>query len=394
MRALHVVPALAARYGGPSLAAVGMARALLASGVEVVLAATNADGPKDLPVPLGDETSFEGVPAIFFDRKGSEAFKYAPGLSAWLRAHVHTFDVVHVHGIFSHACLAAAAAARNAGVPYVVRPLGNLSSWSMNRKPIRKRIAWHLGVRQMLERAAAIHYTSEAERLDVESSRGLSRGVVIPHGIEINDRRRDGSGAPYVLFLSRIHPKKRLELLIDAFIEVTREEPLRNWRLVIAGDGEPRYVKQLLDIIYRARVQDRVLFTGWVDGDEKAQVLREASLFALTSSHENFGICVAEAMAAHTPVLVSEHVDLSHDVRRGDAGWVTSLDPSDVRRHLRDALLHDTVRHKRGANGRRLIEREFTWARVAGKLTSLYAGLPSAGTVAARTDHLPAVKAA
>lgn len=375
MRALHVIPALAARYGGPSLAAVGMGHALREAGIEVVLAATNADGPKVLPVALGEETDFEGLPAIFFERHLTEAFKYSPDLAAWVRAHVPQFDVVHIHGVFSHPCVAAASACREHGVPYVVRPLGNLTPACLSRKPIRKRIAWHAGIRTMLDGASAVHYTSEKEKGDVEASLGLQRGVVIPHGVAVNDRTADRPGSPYVVTLSRIHPVKRLELLIDSFIQVTRSDALKHWRLVLAGDGDTAYVTRLIDMIFQARVADRVLFTGWLDSDEKAHVLRDASLFALTSAHENFGMSVAEAMASGLPVLVSEHVGLSADVRRADAGWVTTLDPTDVGHKLRDALLHETLRHKRGANARRLIEQKFTWPRVAEQLTALYAGL-------------------
>src|SRR5689334_14855658 len=99
MRVLHVIPAVAARYGGPSAAIVPMCRALIEQGVDTTIATTDADGLERLAVTVGSMTSWQGVPAIFFHRTISESFKYSIGLSAWLRQHVADFDVVHIHAV-------------------------------------------------------------------------------------------------------------------------------------------------------------------------------------------------------------------------------------------------------------------------------------------------------
>src|SRR5581483_6875524 len=122
LRVLHVIAAVAPRYGGPSTAVVGMCRALRGVGVETLVATTDADGSDRLPVPLGTVIAFGGVPAIFFRRQWSEALKYSRPLGRWLEGHVGAFDLVHVHGVFSHACLAAARSAARRGIPYLVRP--------------------------------------------------------------------------------------------------------------------------------------------------------------------------------------------------------------------------------------------------------------------------------
>ena len=184
MKVLHVIPAVAPRYGGPSQAVLGMGQALPQQGVQVLIATTDADGPRRLPVAHGSELSWQGVPAIFFPRQWSEAFKYSGQLAGWLDHHVAEFDVVHIHAVFSHACLAAADACRGARVPYVVRPLGTLDPWSLKQKPVRKQLLWHVGVKRMLHGAAAIHYTTAAEQRLAEVPLGLRRGVVIPLGVD------------------------------------------------------------------------------------------------------------------------------------------------------------------------------------------------------------------
>src|SRR5262245_23585897 len=106
-----------------------MCRSLRARGVDCMIATTDADGGSRLEVPLAVPTAWNDIPAIFFRRQGSDAFKYARGLRTWLSKNVRGFDVVHVHGLLSYAPLAAAAACWQAGVPYIIRPLGTIDPW-------------------------------------------------------------------------------------------------------------------------------------------------------------------------------------------------------------------------------------------------------------------------
>src|SRR5262245_44733825 len=119
MRVLHVIPAVAPRYGGPSRAIFEMCRALQERGTEPLIACTDADGTGRLPVELGQPLVYKGVRAVFFSRQWSEAFKYSHPLSHWVSEHVQGFDVVHIHAVFSHACMAAAKACHQHSVPYV-----------------------------------------------------------------------------------------------------------------------------------------------------------------------------------------------------------------------------------------------------------------------------------
>src|SRR5688500_13550746 len=161
-----------------------MCRALQSQGCEPLIATTDADGPGRLPVGLRRRTQHRGVATIFFPRQWSEAFKYSRPLSRWLKENVESFDLVHIHAVFSHACLSAAKACRRRGVPYVVRPLGTLDPWSMSQKQIRKRIAWLAAGRRMLRGAAAVHYTTGEEKTLAEGSLRLANGMVLPLGVD------------------------------------------------------------------------------------------------------------------------------------------------------------------------------------------------------------------
>lgn len=373
MKVIHVVPAVAPRYGGPSEAGLKMVCALEGAGVESLLVTTNADGPARLPVDLGVETSYGGARTIFFPRFLGESLKFSPEMARWLERNASRYDLFHVHSVFSHSSLCAGAAARKAGLPYVVRPLGQLDRWSLAQHRLRKKVFLAAGGRRLLEEAAGIHWTADPERENAPDFARLRPSFVGPLGVDeglFSGIKQASVRSSVVLFLSRLHPKKNVEALLEAFLAAG--EAAHRWKLVIAGDGEPEYVDSLRRLVARSDGRDRVELTGWLTGPEKARALLEASLLALPSRQENFGIVVAEAMAAGTPVLVSENVALSGEVSRGAAGWVVSLEGDALRAALVEAMTSPEERRRRGAAARTLAESRYRWSAVAGKLRTEY----------------------
>lgn len=380
MKVLHVIPSVAMRDGGPSRAVLEMCGALQKRGVDTLIATTDADGKGRLDVELGRPISYRDVPIIFFSRQWTESYKYSHPLQHWLNAHVNDFDVVHIHAVFSHSSLAAAAACRNRGVPYIVRPLGTLDPWSLKQKSFRKRLFWHLGVRRMLDGASAIHYTTAPERELAQGSLGLNHGVVIPLGIEsvstngtklTEPQGEPPSSRPYVLVLSRLHPKKALEFLLPAFLSLVTREEFKEWKLVLAGDGDAEYVQSLRDLIEKEKGNEHVIFAGWLEGNRKEAALRNASLLALTSYQENFGLCVIEALAYGVPVFVSPHVNLAGQIAKSNAGWIAEINADAIRTGLKEAMDSESERLRRGKNGRQFAA-DFAWPGVTDQLFNLY----------------------
>lgn len=368
MRVLHVIPSVSERSGGPATAIVPMCRALREQGIDVFLATTshglarmNTDGVTD----------YRGVPARFFPAQVGESFKYSRPLAKWLSASVREFDLVHIHAVFNHASIAAAAACRKSGVPYVVRPLGTLDPWSMKQKSRRKRIFWLLQGKRMFEQSAAVHYTAAGEKTATEEYLGVNHGRVIPLGVDVNGCVSVKSAAeyfpvlaghPYVLTLSRLDPKKGVDVLIEAFISLDRDY----WRLVVAGDGPQDYVSSLKQ---KARGLEKIFFTGWVEGEVKEALLREASLLALPSRHENFGLSVMEAMARGVSALVTPDVNLAGEIEAAGAGWIVDL--SRLQNGLSAVLDDDTERVRRGRAAHQFAQ-QYSWQRTATELAELY----------------------
>ncbi len=362
-----------------------MCRTLQAVGVEVLLATTDADMDVGLKPRLGRITTYKDVPLIVFEKQWGASFKYSRSFARWLIDNVSRYDVVHIHAVFNHACLAAARACRKRNIPYIVRPLGTLVPWSMNQKPIRKSLFWHVVGRRMLSNAATVHYTALAEQQATETSLCLNHGTVMPLGVDtdslnVKDTQSSVSeiprlaGHPYVLILSRLHPKKGLDIFLQAFLSVVDRPEFAAWRLVLAGDGPTEYVELLREKISSHKAKESVLFSGWLEGDLKINVLRHAALLALPSHHENFGLCVMEALACGVPVLVSPHVNLAAAVSQAGAGWIVPVQKEPIELALIDAFSRSAERDKRGKSGRDL-SLQFSWKHIGEGLLKMYSSV-------------------
>ncbi len=367
MRVLHVIPSVDERSGGPATAIVPMCRALMQQGIDVLLLSTTAGLPAE--ISHGEILEYKGMPAIFFPAQLGESFKYSRPLSAWLRSNIQNFGLAHIHAVFNHSSVATAHVCQKSGVPYVIRPLGTLDPWSMTQKSLRKRLFWQISGKGIMENAAAVHYTSEAEKLSTESSLGLDHGKVIPLGVEASSNPNGKLARhPYVLVLSRLHPKKGLDVLVDAFMSLVQKPQFAEWRLVIAGDGPVEYVSMLKE---KARASSQISFTGWLEGDEKNAVLSGASLLVLPSRQENFGLCVMEALAQSVPVLVSPNVNLADAIAAANAGWITPLDKTALVEMLGEALADRDELTRRGRAGWQ-VSQKYSWENSARELVDLY----------------------
>ncbi len=363
MRVLHVIPSLDAGDGGPSKVVVEICRALRKAGEDAEIVSTG--NPPDLP---------QDIPIGMFPRQGRLDYKFSPELARWLDAEVARYDLLHVHAVFNHSTHAAARAAARRGVPYIIRPLGTLNrSYALRQSRWRKAAYMRLFARRELNRAAALHCTSQAEKEDMIGLRLRAPAVVIPlglHGDEFLSLPLRRSGAPpCIAYLGRIHPKKGFDLLFPALEEIQGKHA---FRLVVAGSGDADYLAALKDEASRRGLADRTEWPGHVVGEKKLALLAAADLFVLPSYSENFGIAVAEAMACGIPVVVSDQVDLWPDIAEYDAGPVVKCQVDELAAAIARLLSGRELREKMGENGRRLVRERFDWRAITPKLQELY----------------------
>ncbi|MBD0319626.1 MAG: glycosyltransferase, partial [Gemmatimonadetes bacterium] len=362
---------VAARYGGPSVAVHAMARGVGALGAHVTVATTDADGAGRLPVPLDRAVEADGVEYRYFPRTLPGEWKLSLALSRWLHASVGRFDVVHVHALFSYATIPGCRAALRHGVPYLLRPLGTLDPWSLAQGAARKRPYLALVEGKHLRHAAAIHATSRAEAEGVAALGYGARVRVVPLGVELPEHVAGRRATPRlrILFLSRLHPKKGLPHLLDAVAELTRTGRA-DVELAVAGTGDAAYRRELEERVRALAIGGRVRFLGHLEGADKARALADADLFVLPSYQENFGIAVAEALAAGLPVVVSPEVAIAAEVAEAGAGLVA--DASSLSAAIERLAADPAERARMGARAAALARARYSWERTSRDLLALY----------------------
>jgi glycosyltransferase involved in cell wall biosynthesis len=382
---LHVIPSVGALRGGPSVLVHALGRSLSRAGVETHIATTDDNGPDRLPVLLEVPVVQEGVTYWYF-RRQTRFYTFSWPLAVWLARYISEFDLVHIHALFSFAALPAAFSALRRGVPYIVRPLGTLNEWGMkNRRPLLKRLSFRMIERRILEHAALVHYTSEQERAEACELGVAAPSTVIPNALpdgsgtcapgQFRARYPELAGRRIILFLSRLDSKKGLELLLPAFAKVQRE--VADVALVLAGSGEAEFVNRLKAEAVSLGVASDVHWTGFLGGQEKWAALADADLFVLPSHSENFGIAVLEAMAARTPVVVSDQVGIHREITEAGAGLSVCCEVAPLAATIIE-LLNDPARSRSmGRNAERLARESYSAEAVTQKLVQMYNGVAS-----------------
>jgi glycosyltransferase involved in cell wall biosynthesis len=363
-----------------------MARSLTRLGVRVDVVTTDDNGPGSrAEVALGIPVQRDGWNAFYFPKQ-TEFYKYSRPLSRWLAEHVRDYDVIHIHALFSFSSTSAARHARRTGVPYAVRPLGVLNQWGReNRRRCLKALSMRFVEGPILRHAAAMHYTSEAERREAEQAGAEARAIVIPIGIDTEPfqtapdaelflrRFPEARGKQLVLFLSRLDPKKGLDLLLPAFAELQRGHP--DTMLVLAGTGETDFVESLHVMARQLGIANSIIWTGFVTGADKLAAFAASSVFALPSYSENFGIALVEAMAAGIACVTTEGVAVSEDIRSRSAGLVVETKASSIAQAIGRLLGDSELREQCAANARALVRERYSLDGMGAALQQFYGSM-------------------
>ena len=440
MRILHVVALIQASTGGPAVSVTRLASEQAKLGHEVTLACL------DYP-HLGPQVAASGVRVVsvkgnLFAVRGRG---WCPEFRRVLREEAAKADVVHNHGLWMWPNAYAREAAVAEGKPLVISPRGMLEAWSLNRSKLRKAVAWRLFEKKNLQSAVMFHATAESEARSIEEflshrltrintdlfraeDLGAKSGssektkevpiVVAPNGVDLPDLgRKPGREAleekfpelnfrRWVVFMSRLHPKKGVDVLLRAWARQNVEhgaggreqgaggkgkhtaDGLRHTEkkeslslfvssslspvLVIAGSDLIGYRKDVEKMVRELGVRDSVVITGEVQGEMKDTLLANADLFVLPSYSENFGIVVAEAMAWGRPVIASTGTPWK-EVAEVGAGWWVEPEEEALAKALAEAVgKRPEELEVMGAKGRALVSERYGWSVPANRLISSY----------------------
>ena len=374
---LGVVSHLDPKYGGLSTVVPQLATRLIESGrfhvqLEVFCL------PEERCKPSGHPEM-----AVSFWPMSRSRWLLDRSLSRVFHRAVAQSDGVHIHGLWEQSTFVAARTARELRKPYILSAHGMLEPWALASKRLKKRIYAALFERANVQGAFCLHALTAGEARSYRAW-GCTRPIaIIPNGVEVPAEVRTpgfqeaflgafprARGRRLVLFLGRLHRKKGVDLLMEAWAALARRWP--ETLLVMAGPSEGNTRPSLEAAAEKLGIADRVLFTGMLGPQLKWSALAAADCFVLPSYSEGLSVATLEAMGSGLPVIVTEHCHLP-EVAAQDAGWEIQPDVAELEAALGECLASTPERNQeRGRHGAALVRQRYSWSVVTAQMAELY----------------------
>ncbi|MBR8835820.1 MAG: glycosyltransferase [Stigonema ocellatum SAG 48.90 = DSM 106950] len=374
----QVVASINENVGGPAYSVANLAQALSQQDIDSHLLTLDYH-------ELGKQTSIGEVTLHSYPAQKIAKYLrgFQPHASLALQKLASTkLNLIHNHGLWMFPNLYARQAALKNHLPLVISPRGMLEPWSLRNSWFKKLPAWCLYEHRNLKSATAFHATSEQEAQSIRKLNLRQPIAIIPNGVNLpnlviqNNREVLVKAFPelaekkWLLFLSRIHPKKGLDNLIFVWKNICKKFP--DWHLVISGPDLIGYQAELELMTAELGLQQNVTFTGMISGKHKASALSNADLFVLPTHSENFGIVIAESLAYEVPVITTKGTPWQ-DLERFRCGWWIE----DNKQALTDALVEGMEmsgddRKLMGLRGRNLVETKYAWGAIAKHMAGVY----------------------
>lgn len=379
MKIAQIVPSLNQDTGGPAYTVTRLSDELQGLGNEVRVFALDYPSLGPQIRPLSAQMRLWPINPITHKLRG-----FSPGFFKLLKRELEHSELIHNHGLWMGPGYFARRVANHFQIPLVVSPRGMLEPWARGFSRSKKYFAGLLFENRNLRSARAFHATSESEYQQLRSLGYHQPVALIPNGVDLPDPDQWDStliesllpelkGKQLILFLSRIHPKKGLDMLLESFAQIQHEFP--DWHVLVAGSDilglRERYQSQAR----RLGIADRVTFHNHLNSEQKFSAFRKAQFLVLPTRSENFGVVVAEALGFERPVITTTETPW-HALEQNKCGWVVTPDVDSLTGGLRQAMsLDEADRRQMGRAGRKWIERDFNWAEIGNRMNLFYSWL-------------------
>lgn len=291
-------------------------------------------------------------------------------------------DLIHNHGLWMFPNFYARQASVKNNLPFMISPRGMLDPWSLRNSWFKKLPAWFLYEQENLQKVVVFHATSNEELKSIRNLNFRQPIALIPNGVNLPDLSNQPSREflskhfpktnekKWLLFLSRIHPKKGIDNLLFVWKKLASQFP--DWHLIIAGPDLIGYQAKLEHLATELELLPQVTFTGMLSGEQKASALSNADLFVLPTHSENFGIAIAESLAYGVPVITTKGAPWQDLETYGFGWWI-----DDNQQALKDALVNAmemtvSERQTMGLKGRYFVEAKYSWNVIAKDMASVY----------------------
>jgi len=371
MKVLFIVPYYkpAYAYGGPIVVISMLAERLVLLGHEVTVYTTATNGKTELDVEKGKEVLVDGVKVIYFNKNTGDNTYICVDLWRHLNITATDFDTIHIHTWWNFLVLGAALICRRKGIKPIISPHGMLSDYIIyNRNVLAKKFV-HRFLGKGLLKDSWLHVSTGLEWEESKKIIETWEGRVIPNLVKLTDRTftKPENDVFTIGFLSRVDPKKGLDVLIKALSKVNF-----TYQLVIAGSGEPHYINTLQNLANRYGNGKNITWVGWKGGETKFDFLSKLDLMALTSHSENFAIVIIESLSVGTPVFISDQVGLFKYIIDKDFGWVTEMKVETVTDNLNKLYQQKDKIKKINIKAPLTIKQEYEENSLANRYIQLY----------------------
>ncbi|MDA9269677.1 glycosyltransferase [Amylibacter sp.] len=378
MKIVHLISSLSNEFGGPAKSVPHLVNGLNKLGYDNILISprTSSEGSNDIIEKFNLKS--KSVPASSLLGK----FCYSRSLYSEVEKELTTDAIIHIHTLWTYPALVGLRLAKKYKLRVVVSARGMLYAWALRQGRVKKSLAMVFFQKNLLKYASVIHVTEPGELSGIAAMNLTYKSRLVPNGIDLAEFARTNDTSEIVnrfaldidkkhaLFMSRIDKKKGLIYLVRAWIELSQK--FDEWDLVIAGPlQDKKYYQELNNLIVKASLEKRVHWLGMLNNKERLSVLGLCDLCVLPSYSENFGIVIAEGLAAGLPVITTHGTPWS-ELDQYNAGWWIELSQSNVTAALSEALnLPKEELFKKGIAGRSLAK-NYSWDIQASKMAEVY----------------------
>lgn len=387
MKILHITPCYkpAYIYGGVTESITRLCVGLVEAGHTVHVFTTTANGTKELEVVPGKELDVDGVKVTYFHRVTKDPSHASPALWRHLWRTCDAYDAVHIHSWWNLLAIGAAWICIARDVRIIISPRGMLCQYIFNSGKTRTKKWIHRLIGKRALAKSVFHATAESEYEECMQLIDGWKGFLIPNILKLPDTSVQRTVNPVftLLFLSRIHAKKGLELLFEALVDL----PF-HIRLKIGGTGDKSYVDELRKCAVSLGVDQNIEWLGWRNREQKFNDLMESDCMVLTSQNENFANVVIESLHVGTPVIISDKVGLAPFVRSNNLGWVTSLEVHAIRKSIIDAYQDLSKRDFVNRNSQGIVNATFCQSSLINQYVEHYIRLNERRESAMQLQHV------
>ena len=371
MKILQVIPYFAFVRGGDVNVCYNISREFTRKGHEVTILTTSFDYNKE------DTDSIENLEMVPIDYKFNLAlFIYSPDMKKWLNKHLDEYDIIHLHELRSYQNNIILSYAKKFNKPYILQP--HASTPKHINKSFIKNVYDLIYGKRIMQNAKTVIAVSEEEAY-YDKQMNAKNVEVVYNGMNISEynnlppkeafKNKNNITSPYILYLGRLDKLKGIDILIKAFSKLPSE--FNEYKLVIAGKINS-YKEELDDIIESENLKDRVVFTGFVEENEKISIYHDADLFVNPVKYMGgVSITVFESILSNTPVVVTpESGELIQKIDGGSIVEYCDVDllKNEIIRSLTDKELTD----KQLKNAQEYIKTNLKWENVSEKILKIY----------------------